>query len=919
MIRNLIYLILLSSSQFVIGQSIDDKFLVVDPNGHNALVNDLVFSDLTRELISVSDDKTIRLWELNDQILNRTFRISADQNGPVGMLYASAISPDGRFLAVAGYTPQNDIKIIDLQTSEIVDQLISHANVVTALDFSPDGKWIASSSADNSIIIWETVNELGGFQEKLRLSRHSQRVNDLEFSPDGKYLVSVSDDETSRIWDVENIATKEPIVLRNHLGAVKKVTASKRGFVTGGEKGIVNYWGYNGNLNNQITQRNQAIIALEASDYSDLVFISSDIQFVVDLKNPTALTSLFSTNRQVSAAVFTPNDKLILGQGRSGNLIGIDLNKMTPQFAMAGKGKDFTDLMIKGNKLGLAVDNKKVPIGFFDFEKEQIIRDQSQLNGFKGSAISDGTFEVIRIASDQISYGSKLTVKNPSRDGRILSYCLLSDNRMAIGSDRTLKVYDLEGSLIKELSGHNGQVLSIVANDTFFFTYGGDQIIKVWSMSDLSLKYNLFVTKDFEWILWNESGKYLASAGGEQYLTWQINKAPNELAEFFDVSTFNKVFFAESIDEVGGDERAQGKPVELPNKPEIKWNEPSTYQTVVEDGRVRISATIFSEEPIQKTRILVSGTALPSKRGITDVKEIDEIIDLTSYQTTVQIFVSTASSKLVSEKRVFINPNYKDSDASGTTVIDFDKKPNLYFIGIGISEFVNSEFNLTYADDDALALHSIFTSGKSPAFNEISGQLILNEDATRGNIVKAFDSLAQIVHPKDQVVLFIASHGINEKGLYYVLTHDADKNNLTGTCLNWSDIADLLGSLPCKVLLFLDTCHSGALGASITSSEKYLKNTEALREMGSNEVGVVIMSGSTGEESSLESAEWEHGVFTLSLIEGIQNKKADLKNDGLIELRELDFFVSNNVSELTRGKQNPTTQKPSTISKLIIY
>ena len=152
-----------------------------------------------------------------------------------------------------------------------------------------------------------------------------------------------------------------------------------------------------------------------------------------------------------------------------------------------------------------------------------------------------------------------------------------------------------------------------------------------------------------------------------------------------------------------------------------------------------------------------------------------------------------------------------------------------------------------------------------------------------------------------------------------MLTHDADKNNLVGTCLNWSDIADLLGSLPCKVLLFLDTCHSGALGASITSSEKYLKNTEALREMGSNEVGVVIMSGSTGEESSLESAEWEHGVFTLSLIEGIQNKKADLKADGLIELRELDFFVSNNVNELTQGKQNPTTQKPSTISKLIIY
>jgi WD40 repeat protein len=914
--KRLLIVFVLSHSVSIMAQDDVDKFLIVDPQGHNAIINDIVFSELTRELISVSDDKTVRFWEIEDQLLNRTMRPYSAQNGPEGMIYACDISPDGRILALGGYNAQNDIKIIDIQLGRMVGQLIRHKNVITSIAFSPDGKWLASGSADKGIIIWESDNE-GGYEFRHSLYQHQGRVNDLDFSPDGKFLISVGDDETTRIWEKEFWDQKEPIVLRNHLGAVKRVAASQKGFVTAGEKGIVNFWAYNGNLNTQITQDKSPIICLEASPFSDQVFISGGLQYLVDLKAPTKLVSLFSSNKNVTAANFNSEDELVIGQGREGNVISIDLKKLSPEYALSGRGNSLSRLFIQGKKLGFSSDNNSAPEAYFDFELEQIIRDKTKLSGFKGSTVTDGTFEVIKIGNDQVSFGASLTVKNDDRDGRILSYTILPNGNFVVGSDFTLKVYNPKGVLIKELTGHNGQVLSIVNNNQYFFTYGGDQIVKVWSVEDLSLKFNLFMTKGYEWIIWNQSGKYLASAGGEQYLSWQINKQTNNLSESFDVSSYDDVFLSDDIEQIN--EAAREPVADLPIKPEIQWIDPVNYQSTIGDSRIRIKALIKSDSPIKKTRILVSGQALPSKRGVADIKEIDEIIDLTSYKTTVQIFVSTEGSKIISEKRVFINPSLRDSESTGTTVIDFDKKPNLYFVGIGVSEFQNTEWNLTYADDDAESLHELFVHGNSPVYNEISGQLILNQEATRQNIINVFDSLAQIVHPKDQVVLFIASHGINEEGYYYVLTHDANKNNLTGTCLNWSDIADLLGSLPCKVLLFLDTCHSGALGSSIASNEKYLKNTEAIREMGSNEVGVVIMSGSTGEESSLESDEWQHGVFTLSLIEGIRNMKADIKTDGLIFLRELDFFVSNNVYELTNGKQNPTTQKPSTISKLIIY
>ncbi len=896
-----------------------EKFLVVDPMGHNAIVNEIMYSPLTRELISVSDDKTIRLWDLDEQALNRTFRIKSQPSGPDGMIYAAALSKDGRYLAVAGYSFYNDIKVIDLQSGDIAVVLSGHKNVVTGLDFSPDGKYLASSSADESIRIWEKGKQYL-YEFKASLYQHQRRVNDLQFSPDGNLLVSVSDDETTRVWDASKFDTgADPTIYRNHLGPIKRVACGELGFLTGGEDGIVNFWTWGSNLE-QIVQFSSPVTALEISDFGDYAFLSGDKQLLVNLKLPTRTLPVFNSNQGVTAAYFTEDNKLILGQGRSGNLIAVDLATKNPVYALRGQGRDFKSLLINKDKIGLA--EADVPVAYFDFTREQIVRDQSLLKGFKGAQISDGSFTFQILGNNQLIFGSQFSIMNESRDGKILSYSLLPDGKVAVGSDRTLKVYTPDGQLVKELEGHNGQVLSVVSNNSFLYSYGGDQIIKVWSLADYTLTYNLFVTRSYDWILWNNTGKYTASAGGEQYLNWQINKNENQLSEFFDVSTYGNSFLKESISDVSDTKRDQEDvtdEIRLPEKPEIKWASPIDYQTETTERQVRIEATIYSDKPILKTRILVSGTAIPSRRGITDIKEIDELIELRAYKTTVEIFASTEDAKIISEKRVFINPALKESQDATSVIIDPDKKPNLYFVGVGVSEFQNPEFNLTYADDDASSIYEIFSTGGSKLYNKVEGRTLLNSEATKGNILSSLKDLSAKVQPKDMVIIFFASHGINDNGYYFVLTHDANKSNLAETCLRWDELADILAELPCRVLLFLDTCHSGALGSNLTASGKMQKNTEALRELGSAEVGVVIMSGSTGEESSLESEEWKHGVFTLSLIKGLKDMQADIMADGLIYLRELDLYVSSNVNELTNGKQNPTTQKPSTISKFLIY
>jgi len=116
-------------------------------------------------------------------------------------------------------------------------------------------------------------------------------------------------------------------------------------------------------------------------------------------------------------------------------------------------------------------------------------------------------------------------------------------------------------------------------------------------------------------------------------------------------------------------------------------------------------------------------------------------------------------------------------------------------------------------------------------------------------------------------------------------------------------------------MMFLDACHSGKLGSNLLASRGETDLLEAVRALATEENGVVIMAASTGKEYSFESSEWGHGAFTLALLEGMQEGKADLNGDGIVNIREIDYYVAERVKELTGGKQHPTTQKPSVVAE----
>jgi WD40 repeat protein len=145
---------------------------------------------------------------------------------------AQAVTTSSATPSVHGLTPRPH--------GSLIASYRGHTDRVTSVTWSPDGKYLASGSLDQTVRIW-AVNS-GGHSPLVIYRGHTAGVRAVAWAPDGKRIVSGSSDKTVQVWDA---LTGEQVALsRGHTGDVTTLAWSPDGktIVSGSADGSVRLW-----------------------------------------------------------------------------------------------------------------------------------------------------------------------------------------------------------------------------------------------------------------------------------------------------------------------------------------------------------------------------------------------------------------------------------------------------------------------------------------------------------------------------------------------------------------------------------------------------------------------------------------------------------------------------------------------------
>lgn len=162
---------------------------------HLSLVESLAFSPDGKSLVSGSFQE-IAIWDADKGTLTK--KITGFAHNVVALAY----SIDGKLLGTAGGEPTVEGEVKVFQTSDwkqVMDVKNGHSDTVYGLCFSPDGKMLATGSADKFVKVWEVPS--AKFVKSFE--GHTHHVLDIGWAADGKLLASAGGDNTVKVWDFE--------------------------------------------------------------------------------------------------------------------------------------------------------------------------------------------------------------------------------------------------------------------------------------------------------------------------------------------------------------------------------------------------------------------------------------------------------------------------------------------------------------------------------------------------------------------------------------------------------------------------------------------------------------------------------------------------------------------------------------------
>ncbi|KIJ08057.1 hypothetical protein PAXINDRAFT_43158, partial [Paxillus involutus ATCC 200175] len=148
------------------------------------------------QLVTCSDDKTVRIWDMEN---GKQDGMAMEHGDITDWTLGLAVTRDGRRILSSG--PDNVLRVWDVETQQSIAEWDGHEGTILCIVVSPDDQLVASGDRQGRIIIRETKED---GQTKHAIETVPGDVNSICFSPDGTKLASGHDDNMIRVFDVES-------------------------------------------------------------------------------------------------------------------------------------------------------------------------------------------------------------------------------------------------------------------------------------------------------------------------------------------------------------------------------------------------------------------------------------------------------------------------------------------------------------------------------------------------------------------------------------------------------------------------------------------------------------------------------------------------------------------------------------------
>jgi WD40 repeat protein len=475
--------------------------IVLNTLGHSGKIYNILFTPDGQKLITISEDKSIKVWDAaNGEMITKYETLIG--GGPEGMLYTSAISSDGKLLAVAGYPvstqKKNYIIIIDLEKGKQVSKAIGHSNVINTLTFLQSDNYLASGGDDGNIIIWKNDNK--NSLDKVVTIKAGSRVSQLTYSNKASKLAAAVEDEDILLYTIKGLEegiTKFPVTnLRKHKGIVNKIAFSPEGdyLASSSFANELLLWNEKGNFLKELEKPVNVINALTFS-HDSKILVALDVKgngVSYAVPGGIRFSSFKGHDNTVFSAAFSPEsltgNYIVASAGGNNNEIYIwNTINGREQKKIMGKGRTVWDLEF-GEGLQLYINNAQIDNPdynrLFDFTTFTLKQDPGKP---KTADANSRRRNVKQTGIYSISLPKNNTIQNDEfEDGRILDYKISPEGNILVASDFSLKVYNNEGFLLKEYLGHTGGVRAVAfSKDGRYIASGSeDQKINIWKTDD---------------------------------------------------------------------------------------------------------------------------------------------------------------------------------------------------------------------------------------------------------------------------------------------------------------------------------------------------------------------------------------------------------------------------------------------------